>query len=108
MDHQEYFRAGLIFDIRALLRYIAPASFEKYVLKEIYNAKIKLHRGVEQLVARRAHNPKVLGSSPSPATKMIAGSIPAIFVLNRADLQFTSLPFPLQNGHRAHHHINSV
>ena len=25
-------------------------------------------RGVEQLVARRAHNPKVEGSSPSPAT----------------------------------------
>ncbi len=28
-----------------------------------------LHRGVEQLVARRAHNPEVEGSSPSPATK---------------------------------------
>ena len=27
------------------------------------------HRGVEQLVARRAHNPKVVGSSPAPATK---------------------------------------
>ena len=26
------------------------------------------YRGVEQLVARRAHNPKVVGSSPSPAT----------------------------------------
>jgi hypothetical protein len=26
-------------------------------------------RGVEQLVARRAHNPKVAGSSPVPATK---------------------------------------
>ena len=26
------------------------------------------HRGVEQLVARRAHNPKVVGSSPAPAT----------------------------------------
>jgi hypothetical protein len=25
--------------------------------------------GVEQLVARRAHNPKVAGSSPAPATK---------------------------------------
>jgi hypothetical protein len=27
-----------------------------------------LHRGVEQLVARRAHNPKVAGSNPVPAT----------------------------------------
>ena len=26
-------------------------------------------RGVEQLVARRAHNPKVEGSNPSPATR---------------------------------------
>ena len=28
----------------------------------------KSHRGVEQLVARRAHNPKVAGSNPVPAT----------------------------------------
>ena len=27
------------------------------------------NRGVEQQVARRAHNPKVAGSSPVPATK---------------------------------------
>ena len=26
------------------------------------------HRGVEQLVARRAHNPEVVGSNPTPAT----------------------------------------
>lgn len=26
------------------------------------------YRGMEQLVARRAHNPKVVGSSPTPAT----------------------------------------
>ena len=30
---------------------------------------IQSHRGVEQLVARRAHNPEAGGSSPSPATK---------------------------------------
>ena len=30
-----------------------------------------LHRGVEQLVARRAHNPKVAGSNPVPATKRL-------------------------------------
>ena len=29
------------------------------------------YRGMEQLVARRAHNPKVGGSSPPPATKSI-------------------------------------
>ena len=29
------------------------------------------HRGVEQLAARRAHNPEVEGSSPSPATKRV-------------------------------------
>ena len=30
---------------------------------------IAKHCGVEQLVARRAHNPEVGGSSPPPATK---------------------------------------
>ena len=29
------------------------------------------YRGVEQLVARRAHNPEVVGSSPASATKSI-------------------------------------
>ncbi len=28
------------------------------------------HRGIEQLVARRAHNPEVVGSSPTPATNL--------------------------------------
>ena len=28
-----------------------------------------IYRGVEQLVARRAHNPEVAGSSPVPATR---------------------------------------
>ena len=35
------------------------------------NLTFALYRGVEQLVARRAHNPKVTGSSPVPATKTI-------------------------------------
>ncbi len=30
---------------------------------------VKIYRGMEQLVARRAHNPKVTGSSPVPATQ---------------------------------------
>ena len=30
--------------------------------------KLNEYRGVEQLVARRAHNPEVVGSNPSPAT----------------------------------------
>lgn len=33
------------------------------------NFVVQSNRGVEQLVARRAHNPKVGGSSPPPATK---------------------------------------
>lgn len=37
------------------------------VFKKLYNF-IKIYRGMEQLVARRAHNPKVTGSSPVPAT----------------------------------------
>ena len=40
-----------------------------YILVYSFYFSLYLHRGVEQLVARRAHNPKVAGSSPVPATK---------------------------------------
>ncbi|MBP1672060.1 MAG: hypothetical protein H6Q22_1632, partial [Bacteroidetes bacterium] len=33
-----------------------------------HNTKLEIYRGVEQLVARWAHNPKVTGSSPVSAT----------------------------------------
>ena len=35
---------------------------------------VLLYRGVEQLAARRAHNPEVAGSSPAAATKNSAES----------------------------------
>ena len=38
-----------------------------YIILE-HRMKRFIYRGVEQLVARRAHNPEVVGSSPSPAT----------------------------------------
>ena len=39
-----------------------------YHYKALKRVTVK-YRGVEQLVARRAHNPKVVGSSPPSATK---------------------------------------
>ena len=43
------------------------------------------HRGVEQLEARRAHNPEVVGSSPASATIKEPGidtkSVPGIFFI---------------------------
>ena len=41
------------------------------------------YRGVEQLVARRAHNPEVAGSSPVPATRnpLISVEIRGLFLL---------------------------
>ena len=42
------------------------------------------YRGVEQLVARRAHNPKVVGSSPASATKKTVKTfVFTVFSLNR-------------------------
>jgi hypothetical protein len=35
---------------------------------------INYHRGIEQLVARRAHNPEVVGSNPAPAIKALWSS----------------------------------
>ncbi len=44
--------------------------FEKYFEISLHSYTFAIqYRGVEQLVARRAHNPKVTGSSPVPATK---------------------------------------
>ena len=43
-----------------------------------------VHRGVEQLVAHRAHNPKVAGSNPAPATT--------------TELQKTRLAFSRRSG----------
>jgi hypothetical protein len=40
------------------------------VVLQIKECNFAPHRGMEQLVARRAHNPKVIGSSPVPATKI--------------------------------------
>ena len=44
------------------------------------------YRGVEQLVARRAHNPEVAGSSPVPATRIpraatVLGIFPALVAI---------------------------
>ena len=45
-------------------------SVDKYAKEEYTNTVVKIeYRGVEQLAARRAHNPKVPGSSPGSATK---------------------------------------
>ncbi len=50
------------------------------VIKKKYY--IQYNRGMEQLVARRAHNPKVIGSSPIPAIyNIINPFIYYIFVL---------------------------
>lgn len=40
----------------------------------------KIHRGVEQSVARWAHNPKVAGSSPVPATTSLQRKLKAFFM----------------------------
>ena len=45
-------------------------SVDKYAKEEYTNTVVKIeYRGVEQLAARRAHNPKVVGSSPTSAIR---------------------------------------
>tara|TARA_B110000003_G_scaffold245772_1_gene255798 strand:+ start:1497 stop:1733 length:237 start_codon:yes stop_codon:yes gene_type:complete len=49
---------------------VAKNNFTIMIAKLIYGCIFaNLNRGVEQLVARWAHNPKVAGSSPVPATQ---------------------------------------
>ena len=40
-----------------------------------FAASIAAYRGVEQLAARRAHNPEVVGSNPTPATIWLNSSV---------------------------------
>ncbi len=54
---------------------------------------------MEQLVARRAHNPKVVGSSPAPATsnpcnKLTINLLQGFFILRRGNLRcnFSHIP----------------
>ena len=45
-------------------------KFIRMIAELVYKSTFAiLNRGVEQLVARWAHNPKVAGSSPVPATR---------------------------------------
>jgi hypothetical protein len=53
-----------LIDIASINGYICAPKIEVEKAKFLKN----IDRGVEQLVARRAHNPKVVGSSPAPAT----------------------------------------
>ncbi len=54
--------------------------YNKSLVKIIYSVHCEhKHRGVEQLVARRAHNPKVAGSSPVPTTSKAAHQQAAFF-----------------------------
>ena len=51
------------------------------------NFVVQSNRGVEQLVARRAHNPEAGGSSPSPATKTDVEKSASVFLIVATKLQ---------------------
>jgi hypothetical protein len=51
----------------------------------------KIHRGVEQSVARWAHNPKVAGSSPVPATTSLQRKLEAFFMRKKWEVVVVSL-----------------
>ena len=51
----------------------------------------KIYRGVEQLVARWAHNPKVAGSSPVPATTSLQRKLEAFFMREKWEVVVVSL-----------------
>ena len=62
MDLCDALPATLIVFLKNNLKIIWRSRFNRRTFAVQY-------RGMEQLVARRAHNPKVVGSSPAPATK---------------------------------------
>ena len=61
------------------------------------------HRGVEQLVARRAHNPKVVSSSLAPATKKTDPLLTGPFFISAGSLknQGQSSPNKVRNSSKS-------
>ena len=59
-------------------------SIDKYTKEEYTNTVVKIeYRGVEQLAARRAHNPKVVSSSLTPATTSQLAKRLAVFLFKK-------------------------
>ena len=56
-----------------------------------------IHCGVEQLVARRAHNPKAAGSSPAPATNISGQDFFLAFVISSGKIGFRVVDQLLRN-----------
>jgi hypothetical protein len=67
-------------NIQALGPVLVTGPFAFWSSGKLMVGDVFIGRGVEQLAARRAHNPKVAGSSPAPATKILKplpGNTPA-------------------------------
>ena len=78
----------------SLGRYPEADFQKKFAVKKIkLTFAVPKHRGVEQLVARRAHNPEAGGSSPSPATKLKASRLPTGFLASLQEMD-SVLPTP--------------
>ena len=54
---------------------------------------------MEQLVARWAHNPKAVGSSPAPATQKALAFMPGLFLCPIFDLMILSFYLVQQTGY---------
>ena len=50
-------------------------------IRQVFLYSIWTRRRIEQLAARRAHNPEVVGSSPTPANRPVRFPVSAFFVL---------------------------
>lgn len=63
MDDYPSLVEGIGLENRKVLK--GARGFESLIIRHF---KTKYYRGIEQLVARQAHNLEVVGSSPTPAT----------------------------------------
>ena len=62
--------------------FLLKKTFKNQVFNLDINYLCSLYRGIEQQVARRAHNPKVTGSSPVPATIESSEMMTLFFAVN--------------------------
>ena len=60
---------------RCLKIFLDNTHLPCYYIQALRQKLIVPYRGIEQLVAHGAHNPEVVGSNPSPATKKWSGGV---------------------------------
>ena len=73
--------------------------YNTHHLRQERKSQTRTIAGWSSLVARRAHNPKVVGSNPAPATTLKNQHFVLVFFLLKIRLDMPSFPLPIESNY---------